>query len=336
MKRSFGNAVVALCALVLAIQPAAAKARHHPRSLFEQIFAPKAKGKPARKARKKRPRPAASAAPARPAGPALPSEAPEPTPRPDGTGNSGSAGTEAPRQGEVQTVPKDGQAPVPEARPRENAGEPKEGKPALSDPYERGGEGSVGRHNRETAARPDDAERREDTACRSRLKALGVVFAPQEPLSDPAGCSVPFPISVSKLGDIAIDPPAVLNCAMTETIARFTSSVVSPAVRSAYGTNLKSIANASAYVCRPRHGTAKLSEHAFGNALDIGAFGLADGRAIEVKAGVDPRDARFLATVRSAACGPFKTVLGPGSDPDHALHFHLDLAPRRSGATYCH
>ncbi|TIT86210.1 MAG: extensin family protein, partial [Mesorhizobium sp.] len=47
-------------------------------------------------------------------------------------------------------------------------------------------------------------------------------------------------------------------------------------------------------------------------------------------------DGKFLNTVRKAACGPFKTVLGPGSDPDHALHFHFDLEPRRNGGTFCH
>ncbi|TIS79786.1 MAG: extensin family protein, partial [Mesorhizobium sp.] len=43
----------------------------------------------------------------------------------------------------------------------------------------------------------------------------------------------------------------------------------------------------------------------------------------------------FLNAVRKAACGPFKTVLGPGSDADHSLHLHLDLAPRRNGGTFC-
>ncbi|TIW21354.1 MAG: extensin family protein, partial [Mesorhizobium sp.] len=28
-------------------------------------------------------------------------------------------------------------------------------------------------------------------------------------------------------------------------------------------------------------------------------------------------------------------VLGPGADADHALHFHLDLEPRRHGGTFC-
>ena len=43
----------------------------------------------------------------------------------------------------------------------------------------------------------------------------------------------------------------------------------------------------------------------------------------------------FLDRIRKAACGPFKTVLGPGSDADHATHFHVDLAKRRNGGTFC-
>ncbi|WP_420844838.1 extensin family protein [Jiella avicenniae] len=47
------------------------------------------------------------------------------------------------------------------------------------------------------------------------------------------------------------------------------------------------------------------------------------------------REGAFLGRVRDAACGPFKTVLGPGTDADHATHFHLDMAARHGGATYC-
>ena len=98
---------------------------------------------------------------------------------------------------------------------------------------------------------------------------------------------------------------------------------------------LVSIDQASAYVCRPRHGTEKLSEHAFGNALDIATFELADGRRIGVRAEATGAEATFLGQVRKAACGPFTTVLGPGSDADHALHFHIDLAMRRPGSAFC-
>ncbi|TIQ13325.1 extensin family protein, partial [Mesorhizobium sp.] len=70
---------------------------------------------------------------------------------------------------------------------------------------------------------------------------------------------------------------------------------------------LKSVGQASAFVCRPRHGTGKLSEHAFGNALDIASFTLSDGRKIDVGPAPPEKDAKFLNTVRKAACGPFKT-----------------------------
>jgi len=36
----------------------------------------------------------------------------------------------------------------------------------------------------------------------------------------------------------------------------------------------------------------------------------------------------FRQRVRDAACERFNTVLGPGSDPYHAEHIHVDLAER--------
>ncbi|BCH23768.1 hypothetical protein MesoLjLc_34260 [Mesorhizobium sp. L-8-10] len=173
-------------------------------------------------------------------------------------------------------------------------------------------------------------------ACRSRLRARGVEFTEHAPVSDPTGCSVPHPLTVRSLGPgVELSPAAVLNCATAEAAAKLTAEVIAPAAKSILGSELVAIGNSSAYVCRPRNGTTKLSEHAFGNALDIGSFSLADGRSIAVTATSAPKDADFLARVRMTACGPFKTVLGPGTDADHAQHFHLDLAHRRSGATYC-
>ena len=72
------------------------------------------------------------------------------------------------------------------------------------------------------------------------------------------------------------------------------------------------------------------------NALDIAQFTLADGTTVDVKPDPGEKAAAVFAKVRSAACGPFKTVLGPGSNADHALHLHFDLAPRRNGGLYCH
>ena len=175
-----------------------------------------------------------------------------------------------------------------------------------------------------------------ESACRARLRKLGVEFTEGEPQKDAAGCSLPWPVAVKTLGrKIDIEPAALMNCTLAETAARFAQTVVSPAARSAYGAELKTIGQASTYVCRPRNGSSKLSEHAFGNALDIARFTLSDDTAIDVEPAPDEKAAKFLGRVRAAACGPFKTVLGPGSDADHAWHFHLDLAPRRNGGTFC-
>jgi hypothetical protein len=176
----------------------------------------------------------------------------------------------------------------------------------------------------------------DETACRARLRELGVAFEERPAQSDPAGCALPYPLAVTKLSaTISLEPEALMNCAMAEAAARFATDIVSPAAKAEYGEELKSIGHASAYVCRPRNGGSKLSEHAFGNALDIARFTLSKGTAVDVKPAPDPKAAKFLGAIRKAACGPFKTVLGPGSDADHALHFHFDLAPRRNGGTFC-
>lgn len=176
----------------------------------------------------------------------------------------------------------------------------------------------------------------EEVACRRRLTELGVEFEERKEETDPSGCSIPYPIVIKNLGSgIGLEPRAEMNCAMAEAAARFAKGPMSSAAKDVFDTTLKSVTHASAYVCRPRNGTRKLSEHAFGNALDIGSFTLSDGTVVAVEPAPPEKNARYLADVRKAACGPFKTVLGPGSDADHAEHFHFDLAPRRNGGTFC-
>jgi hypothetical protein len=78
---------------------------------------------------------------------------------------------------------------------------------------------------------------------------------------------------------------------------------------------------------------ARISEHAFGNALDISAFTLADGRRITVKGGWNglPEEQGFLRDIQGAACDQFTTVLAPGSNVYHYDHMHVDLMRRSSG-----
>jgi hypothetical protein len=175
-----------------------------------------------------------------------------------------------------------------------------------------------------------------ERACRKRLRTLGVSFRDTAPVRDPAGCRIDHPVLVRTLSpQVALRPPALLNCAIAETAARFVRDVAAPVAARRFAQPLAALHQVSGYVCRPRNGSAKLSEHAFGNAIDLSAFELADGTRIEIGKPAGADELRFLRSVRGRACGPFKTVLGPGADADHATHFHFDLAERRSGATFC-
>lgn len=175
------------------------------------------------------------------------------------------------------------------------------------------------------------------SACQSELHVLGVTFKPVPPVSDPIGCSIADPVEVTALGpNIALAPAALLDCPTALKLTTFIRDDAQKITIATLGSTIASVTHASAYVCRTRHGATKLSEHAFGRALDIASFTLSDKRIILVQEAPanEPKTKIFLDAVRAKACGPFTTVLGPGSDPDHALHFHFDLAPRK-GKAFC-
>ncbi|RVD60202.1 extensin family protein [Mesorhizobium sp. M2D.F.Ca.ET.185.01.1.1] len=227
--------------------------------------------------------------------------------------------------------------PTPPQKPAELEPEPPETAPQPPEKPAQPAEEEKMLPDPRSAAMPADTMPAEETACRERLKALGVEFEEHKAEHDPEiGCAIPYPIVIKTLGkSIGISSGTELNCQMAEATARFMADVVQPMAKAEFGADLKSVNQASAFVCRPRNGTRKLSEHAFGNALDIASFTLSDGTRIEIGPAPPEKDGKFLDAVRKAACGPFKTVLGPGADPDHALHFHLDLEPRRHGGTFC-
>lgn len=122
---------------------------------------------------------------------------------------------------------------------------------------------------------------------------------------------------------------------------RWIGKVVQPAARSAFGERVVKLRIAASYACRGRNNKrgGKISEHAFGNALDVSAFTLASGRVVEVEDGWKSggKESAFLKQVHGKACGTFTTVLGPNADAAHHNHFHFDLGKHgRSGkGKYC-
>ena len=145
--------------------------------------------------------------------------------------------------------------------------------------------------------------------------------------------------SVAAFGPVAVKPAATLACPIVSVLDRWLADSVQPAALRWFGARVVEIKQISAYSCRGMNGNsyAHISEHAFGNALDIAGFTLADGRHISVKDGWKglPEEQGFLRDVQAAACQQFTTVLAPGSNVYHYDHIHVDLMRRASRRLIC-
>ena len=88
------------------------------------------------------------------------------------------------------------------------------------------------------------------------------------------------------------------------------------------------------YRNRNQEATDKIIAHAIGLALDISGFELANGQIVSVGSSSDPVSEAVLRTIRTAGCGWFTTILGPGSDAAHANHLHVDLQQHGTNNRY--
>jgi hypothetical protein len=140
-------------------------------------------------------------------------------------------------------------------------------------------------------------------------------------------------------GAVTVQPAATLACPIVSALDTWIASGVQPAAMKWFGVQVAEIKQISAYSCRGMNGQpgARISEHAFGNALDIAAFTLADGRRIVVRDGWRgaPEEQGFLRDVQGSACQHFSTVLAPGSNAFHYDHIHVDLMRRSSARVIC-
>jgi hypothetical protein len=157
-------------------------------------------------------------------------------------------------------------------------------------------------------------------------------------------CGLDRPLKVAALADGSIQlgtRPVIMSCPMTAALESWVRDSVMPAAYERYGVPVVEIKSMGTYNCRTRNNIpgARLSEHAFANAFDFAGVVLANGYTVTVRKGWrgDEADRAFLRQVHAGACGPFTTVLGPGSDGLHEDHLHLDLARHDNAGTrrYC-
>ncbi len=155
---------------------------------------------------------------------------------------------------------------------------------------------------------------------------------------------VPLPHSVpmrppTYTGTVEVKPAATLACPLVAALDQWMVQSVQPAAQRWFRQPVVEIRQISSYSCRSMNNQrgARISEHAFGNAIDIAAFVLADGRMVKVKDGWRgaPEEQGFLRDVQAAACDQFTTVLAPGADAFHYDHIHVDLMRRANGRRIC-
>lgn len=150
----------------------------------------------------------------------------------------------------------------------------------------------------------------------------------------PGSCGVEGAVRVTSVAGVRLSTPATMDCTTAEALRRWVETGARPAIGNAGG-GLASIRVIGHYSCRARAGGSRLSEHAFGRAIDIAGFELRDGTRIRLIDDWNSGDyAARLRQMHRAACGTFGTVLGPEANAAHRDHFHFDTARYRSGS-YC-
>jgi hypothetical protein len=143
-----------------------------------------------------------------------------------------------------------------------------------------------------------------------------------------SGCGVPEAVRVTSVAGVRLSQAATVDCSVATALNTWVEDVAQPA----FDGKLSELRIAAHYICRSRNNVkgARISEHGKGRAVDISAFILTDGKVLTVSDNFN----RTLRRIYKAACGIFKTTLGPGSDGYHEDHFHFDTSAR-SGGAYC-
>lgn len=179
-----------------------------------------------------------------------------------------------------------------------------------------------------------------DPSCQGDLRASGAAFDVVATAVGTGGCRVDDPVRlravVTGAGRIVLPEGPTLACGFALQFSRYLAEAGKAAA--ALDKSLAKVATGPGFVCRGRNGdaSAKLSEHAFGNAVDITNLELVNGGSVAVADAINPASPSYglLRDLRGKACGYFSTVLGPGTNAAHATHFHFDLGRHGKSATY--
>ncbi|WP_299558899.1 extensin family protein [Enterovirga sp.] len=171
----------------------------------------------------------------------------------------------------------------------------------------------------------------EEACLRAKVVQPSAYLSRLAEIDGPGSCGMTYPFRASAFaaGEVALTTGVTLSCPIIPEIDSWLLGTVQPAADLYFGEPVIGL-RAGSYSCRSRNNQsgARMSEHSYGNALDVFAFRLAGGREITLRKGWRGADdeQEFLREVFLGACRHFTTVLAPGSDAFHDDHLHLDLA----------
>ena len=184
-------------------------------------------------------------------------------------------------------------------------------------------------------ALPKETTRKDDTeSCFQELRAIGAKFTIAAATVNYGKCHVDNPVNLrsvtTKQSKIDLPEAPLLNCKFALQFSKWLSESGAPILSAQLNSPVESISTGPGFECRGRNGdtSAKVSEHGYGNAVDISTFRLRNGKTLNVG------DSTLLPCVRASACGYFTTVLGPGSNAAHAAHFHFDMGAHGKSGNY--
>jgi hypothetical protein len=145
-------------------------------------------------------------------------------------------------------------------------------------------------------------------------------------------CEIKDAVMLRSVKGIAV-PDVTVSCVMGLQFAKLLSLDVQVVAQRYLNAQVSGVGTMGSFVCRKVNGIDedRMSDHAFGNAVDLSAVRLRTGQRLAVFDGWEGAQSErlFWRALRDAACKRFNVVLSPDYNAAHFNHLHFDMGKKR-------